>query len=179
MTAELFTEWLLGLHSNMMKQKQKILLLIDNCTAHNNLPELGNVRVEFLPPNTTSCLQPLDQGVIKKVLYHKEIVTLHSDIQNEVKVTQKYLVKEHTQMERDSMHTRIEKTIKGRDVYLPFEYVKYTKEAQQTQFVQKERRATHVLLMSDASNTFPQEKFNSNYLLVEVLKNRQVLFKES
>ena len=46
---------------------RKILLLIDNCSAHGkkkDLPVLHNLRVEFLPPNTTSNVQSLDGGII-------------------------------------------------------------------------------------------------------------------
>ncbi|XP_053561178.1 tigger transposable element-derived protein 1-like [Bombina bombina] len=44
----------------------KILLLVDNAPGHpQTLDELNpNIRVEFLPPNTTSLLQPMDQCVI-------------------------------------------------------------------------------------------------------------------
>ena len=43
----------------------KILLLIDNATVHNDFPDVNeNVKIKFLPPNTTSLLQPLDQGAI-------------------------------------------------------------------------------------------------------------------
>jgi hypothetical protein len=39
------------------------LLLIDNCSAHKNVPRhIENIKVVFLPPNCTSILQPLDQG---------------------------------------------------------------------------------------------------------------------
>lgn len=77
MTTNLFQEWLLDLDNQMKKQKRKVLLFIDNCSSHNALPELDNVHVKFLPPNTTSKLQPLDQGIINnfKVFYRKEIVT--------------------------------------------------------------------------------------------------------
>ena len=44
----------------------KVLLLLDNAPGHpthlNDINE--NVKVEYLPPNTTSLLQPMDQGVI-------------------------------------------------------------------------------------------------------------------
>ena len=45
----------------------KVLLFIDNASVHGsatNLPQLHNVSVEFLPPNTTPILQPMDLGVI-------------------------------------------------------------------------------------------------------------------
>ncbi|XP_042226459.1 tigger transposable element-derived protein 1-like [Homarus americanus] len=44
----------------------KALLLLDNAPSHPvNLNDLSdNVRVEYIPKNTTSLLQPMDQGVI-------------------------------------------------------------------------------------------------------------------
>ena len=42
-------------------------MLVDNCTAHDNkesLPELQNVRVEYLSPKNTGKAQPLDVGII-------------------------------------------------------------------------------------------------------------------
>lgn len=76
MKSEIFANWLTNVDKEMIKKKKKILMFIDNCTAHGDVPKLKNVKVEFLPPNTTSKLQPLDQGVIKnfKVLYRKEVV---------------------------------------------------------------------------------------------------------
>ena len=60
----------------MKRQNRHILLFIDNCTAHNNIPALSNINVEFLPANTTSKLQPLDQGIIQnfKTFYRREVV---------------------------------------------------------------------------------------------------------
>ena len=41
------------------------VLLLDNAPSHSTTGlELSNVRVCFLPPNTTSRLQPMDQGII-------------------------------------------------------------------------------------------------------------------
>jgi hypothetical protein len=44
----------------------KILLLVDNAPAHpHNLNDLyDNVKVVFLPPNTTALIQPMNNGVI-------------------------------------------------------------------------------------------------------------------
>ncbi|XP_057340566.1 tigger transposable element-derived protein 6-like [Microplitis mediator] len=76
MTADIFKQWLIKLDKQMIREKRKILLFIDNCTAHNVIPLLKAVKVKFLPPNTTSRLQPLDQGIIKnfKSFYRKEVV---------------------------------------------------------------------------------------------------------
>lgn len=78
MTAVLFEKWLKELEKKMKRQKRKIVLFIDNCTAHPSTvtSQLKFVRVEFMPPNTTSKLQPLDQGIIQnfKVKYRHEVV---------------------------------------------------------------------------------------------------------
>lgn len=51
----------------------QIILMVDNCTAHCKMT-LNNIKLVFLPPNTTSVLQPMDQGVIKclKGYYRKK-----------------------------------------------------------------------------------------------------------
>ncbi|GFX17814.1 tigger transposable element-derived protein 1 [Trichonephila clavipes] len=41
----------------------KVLLIVDNAASHPQL-EHPNVKLVFLPPNTTSLIQPLDQGII-------------------------------------------------------------------------------------------------------------------
>ena len=89
MTADLFAKWLLGFDRKMRSEKRKILLFIDNCTAHNNLPHLENIRIEYLPPNTTSKLQPLDQGIIQnfKCLYRKEVIRkIIADIETNMQI---------------------------------------------------------------------------------------------
>ena len=75
MTATLFKEWLLKLNNKMKAQKRKILFFVDNCAAHPKM-EMSNVKPQFLPPNTTSTLQPLDAGIIStfKALYRKRFL---------------------------------------------------------------------------------------------------------
>ena len=65
MTAVLFQEWLIGFESQMAQQNRKVLLLLDNAPTHiiSNLT-LNHVEVMFLPPNTTSRIQPMDAGII-------------------------------------------------------------------------------------------------------------------
>ncbi|GBO14136.1 Tigger transposable element-derived protein 6 [Araneus ventricosus] len=76
MTSEFFSEWLKQTNKKMCKEKKKIVLFIDNYMAHSLIPQMNAVKVVFLPPNTTSKLQPLDQGIIRsfKVFYRKERV---------------------------------------------------------------------------------------------------------
>ncbi|XP_039286939.1 uncharacterized protein LOC111052339 isoform X2 [Nilaparvata lugens] len=59
---------------------------------------------------------------------------LHFSVTKGVEITQKYLVKGHTQMEGDSVHSKIEQKIRGKDIFMPYEYVKFTKEARHTPF---------------------------------------------
>lgn len=54
MTRDLFEEWLLEFDGAMEKQKRKVVLLLDNCSAHNVSPKLTSVEVMFLPPNTAT-----------------------------------------------------------------------------------------------------------------------------
>ena len=63
MTAELFEEWVRELDRKFSAAKRKIALIIDNCTAHPHVEQLASIELIFLPPNTTSHTQPMDQGV--------------------------------------------------------------------------------------------------------------------
>jgi hypothetical protein len=72
MTGVIFREWLLSLDREMRACGRHILLLLDNASSHSAGDLVfTNVRVEFLPPNTTAFLQPMDAGVIAafKVAY--------------------------------------------------------------------------------------------------------------
>ena len=64
MTGALYEEWLRTLDRKMKRQKRKILLFVDNAPSHPKL-DLPNVKVQFFPPNVTSVLQPMDQGIIQ------------------------------------------------------------------------------------------------------------------
>ena len=71
MTATLFQEWLEWFDIHLQKQKKKICLLLDNCSAHKiDNPGLQCIELVFLPPNTTSVIQPLDQGIIKNFKHY-------------------------------------------------------------------------------------------------------------
>ena len=59
----------------MRREQREIILFLDNagCLPVSLQEMFSNIKVVFLPPNTTSRLQPLDAGVIKnfKVRYRK------------------------------------------------------------------------------------------------------------
>ena len=60
--------------------EQKAVLVLDNCPAHPNAEDLvsedGKITAHYLPPNVTSLIQPMDQGVLEalKRRYKKNIL---------------------------------------------------------------------------------------------------------
>jgi hypothetical protein len=64
-------EYLRWFNNKIYSQGRKVLLLLDNFSGHElgvqlirGKQGLSNIQVEWLPPNTTSYWQPLDQGII-------------------------------------------------------------------------------------------------------------------
>lgn len=64
MTSALFIKWIRGLDKKFLAQKRKILMFVDNCSANPQLKNLQSTTLHFFPPNTTSVLQPMDQGIM-------------------------------------------------------------------------------------------------------------------
>ena len=65
MSGEFFENWVHEIDQKFAVSKRKIALIIDNCTAHPHVEKLKWVKLTFLPPNTTSHTQPMDQGIIR------------------------------------------------------------------------------------------------------------------
>ena len=70
-TGLLMEEYLWWLDNKIRGEGRQVLLLLDNFSSHKLRVQLvgrkkglANVRIEWLPPNTTSYWQPLDQGII-------------------------------------------------------------------------------------------------------------------
>ena len=76
MDSTLFEEWVRELDNQFEKEKRKVTLIIDNCTAHPETGGLKAIDLFFLPLNTTSDLQPMNQGVILslKARYRTKVV---------------------------------------------------------------------------------------------------------
>ena len=92
MITEIMTSVLGKINRQMEVAKRKIILFMDNAPYY---PEslsgrYSNIKVEFLPKNTTSRLQPLDAGIIRnfKLEYRKKLLKfVISRINDNVKAT--------------------------------------------------------------------------------------------
>ena len=76
MDSTIFVEWFIetfipSVKAHQLKngKREKTLLLLDNAPTHPSCDILNEkdefIKVMFLPPNVTSLLQPMDQGVIE------------------------------------------------------------------------------------------------------------------
>lgn len=72
MTTIIMKEWLLSFYSHI--GSRSVLLLMDNFLPHIQGAELApppsNIRIQWLPANSTSLYQPLDQGIINNLKTH-------------------------------------------------------------------------------------------------------------
>ncbi|GBC31947.2 tigger transposable element-derived protein 6-like [Rhizophagus irregularis DAOM 181602=DAOM 197198] len=88
MQVSIWNAYLKRLDAQMRVQNRNIILLVDNAPTHslNENTKLTNIKIEFLPPNTTSHLQPCDQGIVNsfKAQYRKLL------LQNRVKAFDNY-----------------------------------------------------------------------------------------
>ena len=73
MTTTLFSDYLKDFNDRMVREKRYVLLLLDNAPVHPNI-SLSNVRLQFLPKNTTAGTQPLDAGIIRNFKYHYRLL---------------------------------------------------------------------------------------------------------
>nr|CAH7757935.1 unnamed protein product [Callosobruchus chinensis] len=68
---------------------------------------------------------------------------LHHAKKHNKTITQKYLEPGHTQMECDSVHSLIERKLKNKDILIPYDYVRITREARQKPLPFEARYMTH------------------------------------
>ena len=70
----LFDEWAKGLDKTFAKENCKVVLILDDCHAYPIIEVLKFAELVFLPSNTISKTQPMDQGMIRslKAIYRKK-----------------------------------------------------------------------------------------------------------
>ena len=75
MTSEIFETVLSKLNRKLVFENRKVIRFLDNATCHPESMDdkFSNIKIVFLPKNTTSRLQPLDAGLSE---------TLKSNIEN-------------------------------------------------------------------------------------------------
>ncbi|GFO19324.1 tigger transposable element-derived protein 4-like [Plakobranchus ocellatus] len=81
MTGAIFENWLRKLDRKFLLQGRSIAMVMDNCPAHPNVDDLRSIKFVFLLPNTTSYLQPCDQGIINsfKHCYNSRTIRKYLD----------------------------------------------------------------------------------------------------
>ncbi|XP_066259864.1 tigger transposable element-derived protein 4-like [Euwallacea similis] len=86
MTSSIFTDYFKKWDQELLKEKTKIFWLVDNCPAHPDV-KLHNIKL-FFPPNVTSVLQPMDQGVILnlKQIYRKQTLMKLLETQDNINI---------------------------------------------------------------------------------------------
>ena len=90
MNGPIFHSYMKNWNDKLARQRRHILILIDNAPSHI-IDEYSNIKIQFLPPSTTSKIQPLNQGIIRSVkcAYRKtRQVQYHSHVENYEEVKQ-------------------------------------------------------------------------------------------
>jgi len=97
MTASIFEDWfhnqfVPGARRHLRRQglEERGILLLDNCPAHPPADSLVSrdrkFRVVFLPKNTTSRIQPLDQGIISSFKRHYRAALIRSVVAEDTSI---------------------------------------------------------------------------------------------
>jgi hypothetical protein len=56
-------------------KSKNVVWLVDSYATHPHLDCLKNIHLEFLPPSTTSLVQPVNMGILKSLeTYHRKLV---------------------------------------------------------------------------------------------------------
>jgi len=112
MTTAIFNEWLQCFDLHVGKNQKKVLLLLDNCSTHVSIYEPKSVKIMFLPPGTTSKLQPLDAGIIRTFkAYYKRNICLHEFENYDKQVKSKMTLKDVLKWSKESWEKISEDTI--------------------------------------------------------------------
>ena len=77
-----FEEWLHELNRKFEMQGRKVVMIVDNCSAHPEFSGLKAINLHFLQPNTTSCTQQMDQGGNQMCLLYYFLILLTKSIES-------------------------------------------------------------------------------------------------
>lgn len=62
-TAEVFSNWLHKLGRHFLSNDRKVLMLVDNCSTHHNVPGIEATKLAFSPLNTMAAPQLMSDGI--------------------------------------------------------------------------------------------------------------------
>lgn len=69
-TKQIFGKYLSLLNTEFKNEKRNVCIIMDNCSAHIlNNTNFSNIKLFYLPANTTSIAQPLDAGFFKRKIF--------------------------------------------------------------------------------------------------------------
>ncbi|XP_043266524.1 jerky protein homolog-like [Venturia canescens] len=87
MNLEIFEEWFkdifvpkVEIFLSSKNLPKTAILLVDNCRSHRYI-KVNDIEIHFFPPNVTSLIQPMDQGIIQTVKLHYEINLVNAVIE--------------------------------------------------------------------------------------------------
>ena len=81
MDSKIFTEWIKQLDQKFLVQNRKVAFIVDNCPVDPHVPDLTTIDlIFFLPLNTTSVTQPMDQGIIRSLKAKYQAKVIHKYI---------------------------------------------------------------------------------------------------
>nr|CAH7744796.1 unnamed protein product [Callosobruchus chinensis] len=100
------------------------------------IPKLDSFRTIII--YSDGCTGQNRNAILANALLH--VATIHK-----VTILQKYLLKGHTQMEVDSIHSCIERVLKNTKINLPADYIEICRKARQKPFPYKVEYLTHEL----------------------------------
>ncbi len=76
MTTDVFRKYIKRLNSSFAYARRNVAILVDNASVHKLKEEFRNIKLVYLPANTTSKLQPLDAGnLIHLILINMEFIS--------------------------------------------------------------------------------------------------------
>ena len=100
MDGKLFEEWFRELDRKFSFEGKNVAFVMDICPAYPHIDNFKAIKLYFLPPNTTSKTQPIDQGVICsfKAKYCKNVVQkIIQSVENR-RTPRKILLRQEMQM---------------------------------------------------------------------------------
>ena len=110
MTSEVMEAALARFNRKLILEDRKVILFLDNATCHpeSMIGQFSQIKIVFLPKNTTSRFQSLHAGIIQnfKVKYQKRLV--------------KYVKKRLARIQEDASTTQI---VKGVDVLVAIRWI--------------------------------------------------------